>query len=89
MGYLFALMLAALGGLIFFKKKDNSEAVKGNEETKAKVLDLQKFIDKDNVDVITEEQLRAKLADALKDEKNAAVTKDDLLDFLNKPSDDK
>lgn len=90
MGYIIAMMLAALGGLIFINKRSsNAETLKENDDANKKVADFQAFIDKQKQALVDEQQKRDQAAADLKAKENASVTQEDLLKFLNdKPSDD-
>lgn len=92
MEYIIALMLAALGGLVFLNRKaNNAEALNENLDSKNKVLDLQKFIDKNLASLESEKAKREQLDANLTAEKEKSADKDEILDFLNsdKPTDNK
>lgn len=89
MEYLFVLLIAALGGLVFFKRKaDNAEALNENVETKSKVLDLQKFVEKNLAALEAEKNKRNQLELDLSTEKAKEVTTDEIVDFLNSKKED-
>jgi hypothetical protein len=88
LSYIFGGLLAAVGiGTIVLKllKGSNAEALNANLDTKAKVIDIQRGINKDQNDIISEADLRLKLQQQLDDKEKQNATKDELLDFANKP----
>ena len=82
--------LVTLVGILFAyvlylnNKKNNAEALNSNLETKEKVQDVQKDIDKNEAKIEAEEQKRKEIQDKADEEKNKDVSKDELLDFFNK-----
>lgn len=84
------LTFAGLGTIIFKLWKGNiAEALLQNQDTKSKVIDLESYISKDKGLLVAEQAKRDQLSADLKAKENANVSKDELLDFVNKPTDPK
>jgi len=90
MEYLIGLLVLALGGLLWNKKRaDNAEALNQNLDTKNKVIDINKLINKDQTQLEAERAKREMLEAELKAKEGKDVTQEDLLKFLDKPDDNK
>lgn len=79
------LALAGLGTLILkFMKGSVAEDLLQNQETKTKVTEIEQFIAKDQGLLDAEKAKRDQAEADLKAKENQSVTKDNLLDFVNK-----
>jgi hypothetical protein len=84
--YVIGSILAISGlGMIIIKlmKGSVAEDLLQNQDVKAKVIDIQTGIAKDQAQLNAEAAARDKAAADLKAKENQGVTKDQLLDFIN------
>lgn len=87
MEYLIGLLVLALGGLLWNKKRaDNAEALNDNVDTKTKVITIEEFIAKNRAMLDAEKAKRDQLEADLKAKENKDVSKDEILDYLNDPN---
>ena len=84
LGLIAALIIAVGFAYYQYKKRQSAEALNDNLETKEKVNDIQKDIDKNDALINAEKEKREELERKAEEEKNKDVSKDDLLDFFNK-----
>lgn len=73
--------------LIKYSQKTVEVALKANDQTKEEVASIQKGVEIDDANAKAEEQKQADIQKAADEEKAKNVTKDDVLDFFNKPTD--
>lgn len=82
-------LLLFLTGLFIYEKarRRNAEALNTNIDIKKQVNDLNKDVSKNEGLLAAEEEKRKQIEEKLKKDKDADISKDELADFFNKPSD--
>lgn len=77
--------LLGIGGLILKLMKGSiAESLLKNQETKAKVIDIQTGIAKDDGLLAAEQAKRDQMQKDLEEKEKQDATKDELLDFINR-----
>ena len=81
------IVIGTLTGLYLYErsKRRSAEALNTNIQTKEQVDSIQKNVDVNDANIKVEEQKQADAKKAADEEKAKDVSKDDLLDFFNKP----
>lgn len=84
---LVGLFTLLAGGIFYSLFKKPSEVLQKNQDVKNQVAILNNEILNNSQQLANEEAKRTQIEEDLKKKENEDVTKDDLLDFVNKPSD--